>query len=384
VRSLGRLVPTCTEVFHFDMQRMCSTSQTQLQRDLVDLRSDTITKPSLGMRNAMAQAEVGDDVFRDDPTVLALEARMAALAGKEAALFVASGTMGNLICVMAHCQDRSSELLVGDKAHISVYEQGGVAQLGGVHPRTLTNRSDGTFCLQELEDKVRDNDQHLPVTSLVAIENSHNKCGGAALPLDWLAELGRTCRRLQLPLHCDGARIFNSAVSQGKTIAELLEDCDSASICLSKGLGCPVGSVIVGSKQLMDRAFRLRKVLGGGMRQVGVLAAAGLYALDHQISRLSEDHRLAQILANVITRIGDNRLLVRSTDTNIVLVWVQPQLCSPSVVVRELAKEGILSLQIGKTEFRLTLHCDVTPAQVEVAAKGLALVLERILAGDCQ
>jgi len=274
----------------------------------------------------MANAEVGDDVFRDDPTVLALEARIAAMAGKEAALFVPSGTMGNLICVLSHCTGRGQELLLGDLSHIHYYEQGGVATLGGVHPRTLKNREDGTFCLQELQDKVRADDAHLPVTSLVAIENTHNKCGGRVLPLDWLEELGATCRQLGLPLHCDGARIFHAVEHLGVSLAKLLEQCDSASICLSKGLGCPVGSVIVGSKALMARALRMRKALGGGMRQVGVLAAAGLFALDHQVARLSEDHKHARVIAEAVIRIGKGRLTPRQVDTNIVIVRVEPAL----------------------------------------------------------
>jgi len=288
---------------------------------VVDLRSDTITRPSQGMREAMANAEVGDDVFRDDPTVLRLEERMARLTGKEAALLVPSGTMGNLICVMAHCWGRGAEVLLGDRSHIHIYEQGGVAQLGGVHPRTLTNLDDGTFSLEELKEKLRADDPHLPVTKLVAIENSHNKCGGACLPLQWLEEVGTTCSQLGLPLHCDGARLLNAAVSQGVEVSLLLKHCSSASICLSKGLGCPVGSVIVGSRSLIERAIRLRKVLGGGMRQVGVLAAAGLYALDHHVSRLAEDHLHARAMAEVINTMGEGKFVVRKVDSNLVIVW---------------------------------------------------------------
>jgi len=345
----------------------------------VDLRSDTVTKPSAEMRQAMANAEVGDDVFRDDPTVLELEARVAALAGKEAALFVPSGTMGNLICVLSHCNSRGQEILLGDLSHIHYYEQGGVATLGGVHPRTLKTREDGTFCLQELKDKVRDDDPHLPVTSLVAIENTHNKCGGRVLPLSWLEELGATCRQLGLPLHCDGARIFHAVEHLGVSLKKLLEQCDSASICLSKGLGCPVGSVIVGTKTLMARALRVRKALGGGLRQAGILAAAGIFALDNQVARLSEDHKHARMIAQAVSNVGRGRLSLRQVDTNIVIVGVDPTLATPGQVVAALAKAGILGMEVTRTEFRLTLHCGITTSLAILAADRLETTLSALL-----
>merc|ERR1711892_630902 len=350
---------------------------------VVDLRSDTVTQPSKEMREAMASAEVGDDVFRDDPTVLELEKRVANLAGKEAALYVPSGTMGNLICVLAHCWERGAEILIGDRSHIHIYEQGGVAQLGSVHPRTLKNLEDGTFSIEELESKVREDDQHLPITTLVAIENTHNKCGGRALPLEWLEQLGKTCKRLGLPLHCDGARIFNAAVSQGKTIADLLQHVDSASICLSKGLCCPVGSVIVGTKELMQKAIRVRKVLGGGMRQVGILAAAGLYALDHQVDKLAEDHKHAKTIADVINTSGKNRFVVNHVDSNLVIVWVDPTLCSISIVLTELASGTsiqVRALEWTKTELRLAFHCNISHELADAANKKVEQVINKLLA----
>merc|ERR1712106_820713 len=314
---------------------------------VVDLRSDTVTQPSKEMREAMASAEVGDDVFRDDPTVLELEKRVANLAGKEAALYVPSGTMGNLICVLAHCWERGAEILIGDRSHIHIYEQGGVAQLGGVHPRTLKNLEDGTFSIEELEAKVREDDQHLPITTMVAIENTHNKCGGRALPLEWLEQLGKSCKRLGLPLHCDGARLFNAAASQGKEIGDLLKHVDSASLCLSKGLGCPIGSVIVGTKELMQKAIRVRKVLGGGMRQIGILAAAGLYALDHQVDKLADDHKHAQNIATIINASGNN-IQVRA------LEWT-------------------------KTELRLAFHCNISSELADAANMKMEQVINKLL-----
>jgi len=349
---------------------------------VVDLRSDTVTQPSKEMREAMANAEVGDDVFRDDPTVLELEKRVAELAGKEAALYVASGTMGNLICVLAHCWGRGAEILIGDRSHIHIYEQGGVAQLGGVHPRTLKNLEDGTFSLEELVSKVREDDTHLPITTMVAVENTHNKCGGRPLPLDWLAELGKTCKGLGLPLHCDGARIFNAAVSQGKTVAELLQHVDSASICLSKGLGCPVGSVIVGSKELMQKALRVRKVLGGGMRQVGILAAAGLFALDNHVERLADDHKHAQNAANIINAVGKNRFVAKNVESNLVLMWVDPTLTTPSAVESALAtgeKVQVRTLAVTQTELRLAFHCNITTDMAEATNCKMEKVLKQFL-----
>lgn len=349
----------------------------------VDLRSDTVTLPSQAMKEAMFSAPLGDDVFKDDPTVNLLEQKMAEMSGKEAALFVPSGTMGNLIAVMTHCWNRGAEVLIGDRSHIHFYEQGGVAQVGGVHPRTLINRSDGTFCLEEMESKVREDDPHLPVTSLVAIENSHNKCGGRVLPLGWLGELSTTCRRLNLPIHCDGARIFNSCVSQGVELRDLLQGVDSASICLSKGLGCPVGSVIVGSSAFTTRAIRVRKLLGGGLRQSGVLAAAGLYALDHMIDRLHEDHQNAQLMAVAINEVGANRFRVdvAGVETNIVIMWVDPAIATPAKVIAQLAEGdvNVRALQFTADQVRFVFHCMVDREDTEVAIGKVVAVIEALL-----
>merc|ERR1711892_344320 len=345
---------------------------------VADLRSDTVTQPSKEMREAMASAEVGDDVFRDDPTVLELEKRVATMAGKEAALFVPSGTMGNLICVLSHCWERGAELLLGDRSHIHIYEQGGVAQLGGVHPRTLRNLDDGTFSIEELVAKVREEDCHLPRTTLVAIENTHNKCGGRALPLEWLEKVGETCKGLGLPLHCDGARLFNAAASQGKEIGDLLKHVDSASLCLSKGLGCPIGSVIVGSKELMQKAIRVRKVLGGGMRQIGILAAAGLFALDHQVDKLADDHKHAQNIATIINTVGKDRFVVNKVDSNLVIVWVDPTLTTPGAVVSQLAigdKIQVRAMEATQTELRLAFHSNISQDMAEAANCKVAQVL---------
>jgi len=350
---------------------------------VVDLRSDTVTKPSQGMRDAIAGAPVGDDVFRDDPTVLLLEKTMAEMSGKEDALFVPSGTMGNLISVLAHCSERGAEVLLGDKSHIHIYEQGGVAQLGGVHPRTLHNLPDGTFSLEELQLKIREDDPHCPVTSLVAFENSHNKCGGIAVSQDWISELSAVCRKNNLPLHCDGARIFNSCVSQGVDLKTLLQHTDSSSICLSKGLGCPVGSVIVGSTKFIQKAIRLRKVLGGGMRQSGILAAAGLYALENNVKLLAEDHRHAKSLAEAINIAGKGRFKVdlASVQTNIVISWVDPAVAHPTQVEDALAAGDVqvLAIQFSADQVRFTFHNMISDEDAELATLKVVETIEKLL-----
>nr|CAD7457884.1 unnamed protein product [Timema tahoe] len=266
---------------------------------VVDLRSDTLTKPTQEMRRAMFEAEVGDDVYGEDPTVNALEKKAAAMLNKEGGLFLPSATMSNLVALMSHCKERGCEVIAGDSSHIFLFEQGGAAQLGGVQMCTLPNKSDGTFDLDLMESKVRSgNDSlHEPITSLICVENTHNVCGGKVLPLDWLDELGTRARGLGIPIHMDGARLFNAAVYLKLPAARLVRDCASVSICMSKGLGAPVGALLLGNKDFIQRARRVRKVLGGGMRQAGVLAAAGLVALDKMVDRLELDHRRAADIA---------------------------------------------------------------------------------------
>ena len=286
---------------------------------LVDMRSDTVTKPSAAMRDAMAKAEVGDDVFGDDPTVKRLEARVAELCGKEAGLFVPSGTMGNLCCVLAHTWERGSEYIVGDAAHIYIYEQGGAAQFGGAHPRALPTAADGTLDLGAVGRAVRADDAHFPVTKLLCLENTHNMCGGVVLPTSYVAAAGALAREHGVALHMDGARVWHAADALGEPLARVLAPAESASVCLSKALGAPAGSVVVGPDALVARARRLRKGLGGGMRQAGVLAAAGLHALAEHRERLLEDHEHAAELAEGLEQLG---FAVQRPETN--MVWCGP------------------------------------------------------------
>lgn len=291
---------------------------------IVDLRSDTFTKPTEAMKHAMVNSALGDDVYGEDPTVNALETKVAALLGKQAALFVPSGTMGNLIAIMVHCNKRGSEAIVGSKAHIYKYEQGGASHVGSVLLSTIKNNDDGTFDLGELESRIRGTTIHEPVTSLVAVENTHNVCGGKVLPLKFLDNLATICKKHSLPIHMDGARLFNAAEYCKETPARIVRDCDSVSICFSKGLSAPVGSALVGSYHFIQQARRMRRVLGGAMRQAGVLAAAALVALDEVVPMLALDHKRAQRLAKVI----DGMFLktfsvdVKNIHTNIVFVKI--------------------------------------------------------------
>ena len=305
---------------------------------IIDIRSDTVTLPTKEMRQAMADAEVGDDVYGEDPSVNRLQDEVASLLGKEAGLFVPSGTMGNLICIMAHCGRRGDEVLLGDKSHISLFEQGGVSQIAGVHPRALKNLPDGTMDLQELEGQIcTGQDVHQTKTCLICIENTHNAMGGRVIKPSYMDKLAAVTKKHNLRLHIDGARILNAATALSVSPAELVKHADSVSVCLSKGLGAPVGSVVVGSRDFITQARRVRKSLGGGMRQAGVLAAAGLYGLEHISKRLLTDHQNAQQLAKGLASLKELGVQVdlESSETNIVFFSIH----SPQVTAHELVKE---------------------------------------------
>ncbi|XP_064118466.1 uncharacterized protein LOC135223690 isoform X3 [Macrobrachium nipponense] len=358
----------------------------------VDLRSDTITKPTEGMKKAMMDALLGDDVYREDPTVSELEHRMSVLTGKEAALFVPSGTMGNLIAVLGHCEQRGCEALLGDQAHIFLYEQAGMAQLGGVQPHIIPTASDGTFNSQEILNRFRDTDVHCPKSALVCIENTHNVCGGKVLPCHWIDEVGSIAHSIGLPLHLDGARLMNAVIASGISAERILQSCDTASICFSKGLGTPVGSVIVGSEEFIHKALRLRKVLGGGMRQAGMLAAAALYALDNMVERLAEDHMRAKCLAEAISGTGSKNVTCKPDDvhTNIVIVNLNlaaitpEEFCNRLAVVsedesREIGEEvAIKVLPWTATAVRFVTHHDVFHEGIEATIAKLKYVIREI------
>lgn len=256
---------------------------------IIDLRSDTVTQPTPAMREAMAKAVVGDDVFGEDPTVNRLQEMAAVLMGKEAGLFVASGTMGNLAAILAHC-GRGDEVILGNKAHTFLFEAGGISALGGVHSHQVPNQADGSLALGDILAAIRSDDPHNPITRLVVLENTHNRCGGVYQTAAYTRAAGDLAHQHSISLHLDGARIFNAAAAQGLLAKELTSPVDSVTFCLSKGLCAPVGSVLCGSKDFIFRAHRIRKQLGGGMRQAGVLAAAGIVALQTMVARIGEDH----------------------------------------------------------------------------------------------
>lgn len=324
----------------------------------VNLRSDTVTRPSAAMRAAMAAAEVGDDVFGDDPTVNALQARTAALFGSEAGLFFPSGTQSNLAAIMAHCQ-RGDEYLVGQVAHTYRNEGGGAAVLGSVQPQPITNRPDGSMDLAEVEAAIKPDDPHYARTRLLALENT---IGGKVLPQRWVTDALALAKRRGLATHLDGARIFNASVSLGRPVDDLCRGFDSVSVCLSKGLGAPVGSVLLGSRELIARANRARKMLGGGMRQAGIVAAAGLYALEHNVERLADDHANAARLGQLLGEIP--QLAVDPVQTNMVFVAIPADRCK--ALAAHLASNGVDASVAPRT--RLCTHLDVDKAGVERAA----------------
>ena len=320
-----------------------------------DFRSDTVTRPSAGMRAAMADAEVGDDVFGDDPTVNLLEQRMAGMLGKDAALFVPSGTMSNLLALMSHC-GRGDEFIAGQNAHCYKYEAGGAAVLGSIQPQPIAHQADGTMALGDIEAAIKSGDSHFATTRVIALENTF---GGRVLPVSYMLAVADLARRHGLGLHLDGARAFNACVALGVDIKDFAAPFDTVSICLSKGLGAPVGSVLVGRADLIEVARRNRKMLGGGLRQSGVLAAAGLYALEHNVARLAEDHRLATVLAEGLARHA--ALKVDMPDTNI--LWVDMEADLGERFTAYLADNGVgITGRYGQQ--RWVTHMDVGDADV--------------------
>ncbi len=324
---------------------------------IVDLRSDTVTRPTAAMRRAMHDAEVGDDVFGDDPTVNALQQRIAALLGKEAALFMPSGTMSNLSAIMSHCA-RGDEYLVGQSAHTYRYEAGGAAVLGSVQPQPLAHQTDGTLALADIDAAIKPDDEHFARTRLLALENT---IGGKVLPQAYVEQATALAHACGLATHLDGARLFNAAVRQGVSAAELVRGFDSVSVCFSKGLGAPAGSALVGSGDFIRRAHRVRKMLGGGMRQAGVLAAAALHALEHHVERLADDHALATRFADALQGIAG--LSVVAPQTNIVFATVIDG--RGPALLEYLKQRGVLAT--GLIGLRFVTHLDVTPAGVDRA-----------------
>lgn len=331
--------------------------------NIIDLRSDTVTHPTPEMRQAIFEAEVGDDVYREDPTVNQLEIIAAEKMGKEAGLFTTSGTQSNLIAVLTHT-NHGNEIILGSDAHILWYEVGGAAALGGVVIRTLPNDKGGRLDLNDIERTVRGKNIHFPVTTLLCLENTHNRCGGAVLTADYTDEVCNLAHTHELKVHLDGARIFNAAIALGVPVEVLTMNVDSVSFCLSKGLSAPVGSLLCGSKEFIMRARKFRKMLGGGMRQAGIIAAAGIVALETMVDRLAEDHANARRLERGLANIKGITLAQDSVPTNIVLFNLLPEL-SVSEFIENLEKAGVKVGSRGGNLFRAVTHRMVSLSDID-------------------
>ena len=346
---------------------------------IIDLRSDTVTLPTQAMRDVMAVAPVGDDVYGEDPSVRQLEERMAVALGKEAGLFIASGTMGNLVALLAHA-GRGDEVILGDLSHTFLYEGGGISALGSIHPHQLPNRADGTLDVERIRLALRNpDDPHAPPTRMIVLENTHNRCGGIALTADYCNQVAALASEYGLIMHLDGARLFNAAVALNCPITDLTKPFDSVTVCLSKGLGAPVGSVLCGSKSFIHRAHRMRKLVGGGMRQAGILAAAGLYAMEHHIERLADDHANALLLARGIAEIDgltcpQSEAPESGAWTNLVYFTVdgaaigRPQFDAVELST-QLKPQGVLAHALGSDgkQMRMVTHLNIDSSDIETA-----------------
>jgi threonine aldolase len=338
----------------------------------IDLRSDTVTLPTAAMRQAMAAAEVGDDVFGDDPTVNRLETLAAGITGKEAAVFVASGTMGNLASLLAHC-GRGRDVILGDESHIYHYENGGASAIGGLVFHPVRTNPDGTLPLDALRAAI-----HLPAhhyhfyhyapPGVICLENTHNRCGGRVVPPEYFAEVAAIAAEHGLPVHLDGARLFNAAVAAGRPVTDWTQHVSSVQLCLSKGLSAPVGSLICGPAAFVHEARRMRKILGGGMRQAGVIAAPGIIALTEMVSRLADDHRNARILADGIRALPGVVLDPLEVDTNIV-VFRLPGVAAAEAYAAALEREGVLVSDFGGGRLRVVTHDGITEADCRTAVE---------------
>ncbi|MEL7626060.1 MAG: low-specificity L-threonine aldolase [Anaerolineaceae bacterium] len=341
-----------------------------------DFRSDTVTHPTEAMRTAMAAAEVGDDVYGEDPTVIKLEEKAAKMLGKEAGLLVSSGTMGNLIAVLAVC-GRGDEVIMGTYGHTFLHEAGGVSALGGVVIHTIPNQEDGSLALEDIESAMRNpSDFHEPISCMVIVENTQNACGGKALDAEYMRSVGLKAKELSLHFHVDGARIFNAAVALNVPAANLVEQADSVTFCLSKGLCAPIGSVLCGDRQFIKRARRIRKMLGGGMRQAGIIAAAGIVALDSMIDRLAEDHVRARNLSDGLAQIPGVQLTKGSPNTNMVFFKLDPALgISNQTLIEEIKARGVLINDTSDGEIRLVTHNDINDSAIERCLEALKEVV---------
>lgn len=340
---------------------------------MIDLRSDTVTLPSPAMRRAMADAELGDDVYGEDPTVNQLQNLAAELLGKEAALFVASGTMGNLVSLLAHAP-RGSEVIVGDEAHIFHYEQGGASVVGGLVYHTVPTQPSGELPIDQLQRAIRRRDDpHNALPGVICLENTHNRCGGTVLSLDYMAQVRQLANRESLPLHLDGARLPNAAIALGVPMREIAALFDSIQLDLSKGLAAPVGGVVAGSRAFIMRAHRARKLVGGGMRQAGVIAAAGIVALTEMVDRLQEDHEHARVLAEGLANLPGVTIDLDSVQTDLIVFRLQRM--EPAAFIAAMREHGVLLGGFGDDRLRFATHYGITRADIDAALAATQRVL---------
>ena len=342
--------------------------------NIIDLRSDTVTLPSDDMRKTIASANLGDDVFSEDPCVNKLEQKAAIIMGKERGLLVPSGTMGNLVSILVHCQ-RGTEIILGDKAHTFVYEAGGISAFGGVHSRQLMNQADGTIDIDEVISSIRTDNIHFPKTSAITIENTHNLCNGSPLTAEYTHTISEIAHQNGIKLHVDGARIFNAAVSLNIDINELVKDADSVTFCLSKGLAAPIGSIICGSEKFIYHARRIRKALGGGMRQAGIIASAGMYSLDNMLDQIREDHKNTTRLAKGINEIEGLSIDRESIKSNILYFDIEKgtkrceelarQTKNITVYPFQVTLDNIRFFESRPGRFRLVTHYGITRDDIE-------------------
>jgi len=340
---------------------------------MIDLRSDTVTKPSAAMRQAMAEADVGDDVFLEDPSLNQLQERAAEIFGREAALFVPSGTMGNLTCLLAHTHP-GQEVICEEAGHTYNYEMAGMCSIAGVLPRVVTGQ-DGILSWEGIRRTIRPKVYYRPQTSLIALENTHNMAGGTVYPTPVVEEICDSAHELGIPVHMDGARIFNAAAYLGENVSEMTAKCDSIQFCLSKGLGAPVGSLVVGSREFIERCRSIRKMLGGGMRQAGVLAAAGRVALDEGPKRLWMDHENAKCLAKGLAEIPGVQLNPEKVQTNIVIFSLEGSGISSADFLGELKKRNVFALPVDAARVRMVTHLEVDRAAIEAAIGAAAEIM---------
>lgn len=330
----------------------------------IDLRSDTVTLPTKEMREAISNAELGDDVFQEDPTINNLEKLAAKKFNKEAAIFLPSGTMANLVAVLTHC-NRGDEVMLGDQSHTFLYEAGGISSFGGVHSRQLKNHNDGTIHLNDIKNAIRKKDVHFPPSRLICLENTHNRCFGMPLETNYVNEVVDIAKNNDMSVHVDGARIFNAAVATGSTVADLTKNVDSVSFCLSKGLSAPSGSLLCGDKNFIHRARFNRKALGGGMRQAGILAAAGVVAIDIMSAKIIEDHRNAKALAVGIAKIDGINIETEKIKTNIIYFKLDHPKINSESLLNIMSKKNIRFFELGPNWFRLVTHSGISKENID-------------------